>query len=295
LTRRAPVRILSFDMRTRLAIPALAALSALGCAEAYDRPQSRSTADTGAEAGAEGPRFLDATHGLGGAEGPGGNGGGLPMEGEIPPGGCVPRLCLTCDAAGRVVVPPDDPLCPPLDCRLLDTFTLRTEGELTICDRSVHLGEARRCAGAGECRVAAEAAACDPPRTVESARSSGPCQTVLGCEPGGTPAAGPAGAGQPCGEGGICRADGTCDEAVAETCRAFGDAQICDEGVSVMGDRYCDVAAVDGAHCIETCVRSGGLCLAAFVASAGAPCAEGEPTGCATALANLRCRCRNPN
>lgn len=264
---------------------ALVVAALLGCAEAYDLPKSRG--DDAAAAGAEaGPRFLDAA--LMGS-------GGVPAEGTVPPGGCVPGLCLTCDAEGRVVTPPDDAACPPLDCRLLDTFTLRTEGETTICERSVHLGEARRCAAPGRCRAAVEEAACDAPRLLESARSSGPCQTVLGCESGGMPAPGPAGEGQPCGEGGICRADGTCDEAVSETCGAFAGAQVCDEGVSVMGDRYCDIAAVDGMNCIDNCVRSGGLCLGAFEATPEAPCAEGAQTGCVTVRPNLRCRCRNPN
>jgi hypothetical protein len=271
-------------MRRISASTAVGLAALLGCAEAYDLPKS---GEDPAEAGTDlGPRFLDAA-----APGT----GGVPAEGTVPPGGCVPGLCLTCDAEGRVVVPPDDPNCPALSCSELDAYTLKVEGETSICERSVHLGDARGCAAAGRCRAVAEATACEAPRAFEAARSSGPCQTVLGCAPGEMPAPGPAGAGQPCGAGGICRADGTCDEAVAESCGAFAGAQICDEGVSVMGDRYCDIAAVDGMNCIDHCVRAGGLCLGAFQATPEAPCAEGMPTGCATAGPNLRCRCRNPN
>lgn len=265
----------------------------LGCAQAYDLPKSAAE-DAGTDAGlaldAHGPAGLDAAS----RPAPGDD----PEVGEVPPGGCVPGLCLACDASGRVTLPEDDEACPSLQCSALDTYSLRTDGEgdaaVMICNLEVHVGAAKRCAAPGRCRAQAEAAACQPARPLERARTSGPCQSIQGCQGDTDPVVGPAPPGQPCGAAGLCRADGTCDETIADSCGAFAGTQVCDEGIHVNGDPYCDVVNTPGANCIATCVSFGGLCLAAFEASAEAPCAEGAPAGCVTAGASLRCRCRNP-
>lgn len=280
----APMDPLAHRQRRHLATLASLAWLACACAEAYDVSADEADAADAAFV-TDAARTGDAAPAMTAA----------PQVGAIPPGGCVPGLCLTCDPEGRVTLPASDPNCPHLQCGDLDTFSQRAEGDVIVCDRAVHVGEASNCASPGVCRAQIEAAACQAPRTLEQSRTTSPCQVMAGCAGTEAGSVTPAPAGRPCAAGtGLCREDGTCDQAVSETCQAFVGLQVCDEGVHVTGDPYCDVANVAGANCITTCVGAGGVCLAAFEATADAPCAEGAATGCAAALPQLRCRCRNP-
>jgi hypothetical protein len=213
--------------------------------------------------------------------------------GSIPPGGCVPGLCLTCDAEGRVALPADDPACPSLACNTLNGRQLRREGAAWICENLVYLDAESRCERPGVCRAPGDAAGCGMPRVLLDVRTEETCRVIEGCQ-GQTPGmVAPAPPGGECGTGGICRADGTCDESVTDACGAFGGAMICDDGVHVNGDPYCDLAVADGSTCAATCAVYGSVCLAAFAADAATPCAEGGPIGCVTAQPQMRCRCRN--
>jgi hypothetical protein len=264
-----------------------ALLSVTACAEAYESGDDEAPDDGGARAPELGQVPLplvdagtsDAATGL--------------TVGTVPPGGCVPGQCLTCDAEGRVALPPDDSTCPSLACNTLNARQLRREGPAWICENLVYLGAEARCERPGVCRAPGDAAGCGTPRVLLDVRTEETCRVIEGCQ-GQTPGTvAPAPPGEPCGGAGICRADGTCDASVAEGCGLFGGAMICDDGVHVNGDPYCDLAVADGSTCAATCAAYGSVCLAAFAAEAGAPCAEGGPVGCVTAQPHLRCRCRN--
>lgn len=209
-----------------------------------------------------------------------------------PPGQCAPNLCLQCDAAGRAVIPDDDPACPALDCASLDTFALTVVDGIAVCERQVHLPSGHRCDGPGRCRMVPDVLTCGDVRPVEQARSSSACEIISGCEGATPPTLGPAPAGEPCGDAGLCRANGLCDTTVGDACPRFEGAQICDAGVHVNGEQYCDIAAA-GATCLAACQTYGRPCLAAYVSVPEAPCRQGEATGCLAEGAHLRCRCQN--
>ncbi len=274
------------------ALTAVAAL--LACAEAIDTSKRGEGADASPagvppSSGFTPPPTLDA------AAFPTEPPAGAPDARVAPsgmPGTCTPGLCLQCDAQGRGLVPADDPACPALDCAALDTYTLSAEGDLSVCTRQVHLQTGRRCLGPGQCKMAPDPSSCADLRPVEQARTSSVCEVITGCEGGTEGTVGPAADGEPCGDAGVCRPNGMCDTTLAERCPGYDGAQICDAGVHVTGEHYCDVAAAD-TTCLAACQVYGRPCLAAFAAAPEAPCRQGDALGCLTAGPSLRCRCQN--
>jgi hypothetical protein len=208
------------------------------------------------------------------------------------PGTCTPGLCLTCDAAGRGVIPPDDEGCPPVDCTLLDRYAIESVDGVPVCFKQVHFPTGRRCVGPGQCKMVPDPISCGDVRPTETVRTTTACEVIEGCVDTTPGTVGPAGEGQPCEETGICRANGVCDTSIADQCPGYGGALICDAGVHVTGERYCDIVS-SGANCLATCQTYGSACLAGYFADAAAPCVLGEPAGCLHEAANLRCRCQN--
>lgn len=237
------------------------------------------------------PTTLDAFDPGGGADA----GAATPPDAAAPPTGspgtCTPGLCLTCDAAGRGVIPPDDEGCPPVECGLLDRYAVEVVEGVAVCFKQVHFPTGRRCVAPGQCRSVPDPVSCGDVRPTETVRAGSACEVIEGCVDTTPGTLAPAGEGQPCEESGICRPNGMCDTTVVDQCPGYGGAQICDAGVHVTGERFCDLVST-AANCLATCQMFGSACLAGFFADAAAPCAQGEPAGCLHEAPNLRCRCQ---
>jgi hypothetical protein len=270
----------------------IAAATLLACAEAVVSPERDDAAPAQPSlptpSGFSPPPTLDAAAFP--TEPPAAPDARVPPSGQ--PGTCTPGLCLECDAQGRGLVPADDAACPALDCTALDTYTLSAEGESSVCTRQVHVATGRRCLGPGQCKMAPDPVSCADVRPVEQARTTSICEVMAGCAGGTEGTLGPAADGEPCGDAGVCRPNGMCDTTLADRCPGYDGAHLCDAGVHVTGEQYCDVSVAD-TTCLAACQGFGRPCLAAFASEPEAPCRLGEPMGCLTAGPSLRCRCQN--
>ncbi len=226
--------------------------------------------------------------------------GGPPRGDALPPGACVPgqptgRLCETCGENGRPALARDDANCPALDCNTLDAYVLTDDEGIAVCSKDVHRQPPARCIALGSCHQAPNVTACGPPTRVEVERAAGPCQSFDGCvgaTPGTLTEAPP---GTPC-PGGVCAAGGVCDTESVDRCGGFaGDAPVCGAGRHESdGDRYCQIAVVEGGTCVAACGARGTRCQRAWIAGDQA-CVLGADLGCDMAAPALVCRCADPN
>ncbi|MBU0551752.1 hypothetical protein KKF91_07785 [Myxococcota bacterium] len=215
-----------------------------------------------------------------------------------PPPVCTPNeriaKCVVCNRDGQPEVARDDAECPPIDCGDWDSYTLEDDGVTQTCWKIGHGPQAGvgRCLDVSRCRPGPDPEYCAELPPQETLRNSTACQAITGCAGDLPGAVEDAPRGTPCADGaGVCRDNGTCDEAIFEFCAPFNPAPICSRGVNSappIGD-YCEIDISDGQNCITACTTRQSQCAAAWLGTD--ECGYGEATGCFTAGPHLICRC----